>query len=222
MKRLDDRVKQYDVEIEKLCNTNYQSFVDTFTELLNVRKDTTELKKELVNNNTMIQKAGNGLVSKVNELVQETKKQNNILLTIEAMNKYLPVFHIYRQLIVQMREKRNYYQALKLLEELNNNYLPMIKHYRFSKSIDTSIRLFKEEISSKITQNDLKDFLETVRIESEKVGKIANQQMAHRLKIDKKYFLLEKELNNSALGTENDPNLVRLYFYKYTFKYNNF
>ena len=44
MKRLEDRVKQYDVEIEKLCNTNYQSFVNTFNELLNVREDTVQLK----------------------------------------------------------------------------------------------------------------------------------------------------------------------------------
>ena len=44
MKRLEDRVKQYDVEIEKLCNTNYQSFVNTFNELLNVREDTVNLK----------------------------------------------------------------------------------------------------------------------------------------------------------------------------------
>lgn len=44
MKRLDDRVKQYDVEIEKLCNSNYQSFVDTFNELLSVRENTSNLK----------------------------------------------------------------------------------------------------------------------------------------------------------------------------------
>jgi hypothetical protein len=44
MKRLEDRVKQYDIEIEKLCNSNYQSFVDTFNELLNVRDDTANLK----------------------------------------------------------------------------------------------------------------------------------------------------------------------------------
>ncbi len=44
MKRLDERVKQYDAEIEKLCNTNYQSFVNTFNELLNVREDTVQLK----------------------------------------------------------------------------------------------------------------------------------------------------------------------------------
>ena len=44
MKSLENRVKQYDVEIEKLCNSNYQSFVETFNELLSVREDTAILK----------------------------------------------------------------------------------------------------------------------------------------------------------------------------------
>ncbi len=98
------------------------------------------------------------------------------MLSIEALNKYLPVFNIYRQLKYQMKEKRNYYQALKLLEDLEINYLPMVKHYRFSQSIHQSIPLFKEEIKSE-TIADLKNFLESVRVLSEKVGKIANQQV---------------------------------------------
>ena len=44
MKRLEEKVKQYDSEIEKLCNSNYQTFVDTFNELLSVREDTANLK----------------------------------------------------------------------------------------------------------------------------------------------------------------------------------
>ena len=129
----------------------------------------------MIENNNKIQKIGETLIVKVENLVHETKKQNNILLSIEALNKYLPVFNIYRQLKTQMQQK-NYYPALKLLEDLENNYLPIVKHFRFSKSIQQSIPLFKEEIKTE-TIADLKNFLESVRIQSEKVGKIANQQV---------------------------------------------
>lgn len=44
MKKLDEKVKKYDAEIEKLCNSNYQTFVDTFNELLSVREETANLK----------------------------------------------------------------------------------------------------------------------------------------------------------------------------------
>ncbi len=130
MKRLEERIKAYDVEIEQLCNANYKSFVETFTELLLVREDTAVLKSNLVENNVRIQKIGRNLIGKVNELTRETRKQSNVLLTVEALNKYMPVFLIYRQLKEQM-SRCNYYPALKLLEELENNYLPIVKHYRF-------------------------------------------------------------------------------------------
>lgn len=178
MKRLDDRVKQYDIEIEKLCSKNYQDFVVTFNELLSVREDTSELRGQLIDNNDKIQNLGKSLITKVDQLVVETRKQNNILLSIETLNKYMPVFNIYRQLKTQMKEKKNYYQALKLLEDLEVNYLPMVKNYRFSKSIYQSIPVFKEEIKAE-TITDLKNFLETLRVEAEKCGKIANQQVSY-------------------------------------------
>ena len=115
------------------------------------------------------------MITKVEELSNETRKQNNILVSIEALNKYMPVFNIYRQLKQKMKEK-NHYPALKLLEDLENNYLPIVKHYRFSKAIHQSIPLFKEQIKAE-TITDLKNFLETVRVESEKCGKIANKQV---------------------------------------------
>lgn len=198
MKRLEEKVKQYDTEIEKLCNTNYQMFVDTFNELLSVREDTANLKvkdflllrydyfnkqrfpnlkKQLIDNNDKIQLIGNSLITRVDDLVKETKKQNNILLAIETLNKLLPVFNIYRQLKIQMKEKKDYYQALKLLEDLEVNFLPVVRKYRFSKAIQESIPLFKEEIKTE-TIADLKDFLEKLKNQSEKVGKIANQQVA--------------------------------------------
>ncbi|RNA09952.1 exocyst complex component 6B [Brachionus plicatilis] len=207
MKRLDDRVKQYDLEIEKLCSKNYQDFVKTFNDLLSVREDTSVLKNQLIENNEKIQVLGKSLITKVDQLVLENRKQNNILLSIETLNRYMPVFNIYRQLKIQMEEKRNYYQALKLLEELENNYLPMVKNYRFAQSIHQSLPLFKHQIKDE-TISDLKDFLETLRVEAVKCGKIANQQMAHKIRIDKKYYLMESELEKS----EDDSDLKKLPF----------
>lgn len=142
----------------------------------------------MVENNEKIQLVGSNLITRVDELVQETKKQNNILMAIETLNKLLPVFNIYRQLKFQMKEKKNYYQSLKLLEDLEVNFLPVVKHYRFSKSIQESIPLFKEEIKAE-TITDLKNFLENLRLQSERVGKIANQQVNSHL------FLIHHDLS---------------------------
>ena len=133
-------------------------------------------QEQLIANNEKIQNIGKNLINKVEDLVQETKKQNNILAAIEALNKHMPVFHIYRQLQMQMKQKK-YYPALKLLEDLENNYLPLVKHYRFSQSIHQSIPLFKEHIKAD-TINELNTFLDSLRVQTEKVGKIANIQVS--------------------------------------------
>ena len=184
-------------------------FIASFSLLIDSRFRL-KFKNQLIDNNDKIQKIGKSLITRVDELVQETKKQNNILLSMEALNKLMPVFNIYRQLKIKMQEK-NYYPALKLLEDLENNYLPIVKHYRFSKSMHQSIPIFKEEIKSE-TVTDLKNFLETVRIESEKVGKIANQQMAFKVKIDKKYYLMDYELNNNKTSLDEDLSTVRKHY----------
>ena len=131
----------------------------------------------MIENNQKIQDLGSNLIVKVDELVKETNKQNNILLSIEALNKYLPVFNIYRQ-FKQKIQAKDYYPALKLLEDLENNYLPIVKQYRFSESMRRSLPLFKEEIKTE-TITELKDFLESLRVQSEKCGKIATQQVSH-------------------------------------------
>ena len=107
-----------------------------------------------------------------------------------------------------MKEKKDYYRALKLLEEMEVNYLPVVRQFRFSKSIQETIPLFKEEIRLETITN-LKNFLESLRLQSEKVGKVANQQMATKLKIDKKYYLMESELKNDEQKSD-DQNSVKI------------
>lgn len=82
-------------------------------------------------------------------------------------------------------------------------------HNRFSKSIHQSIPLFKEEIKAH-TITELKTFLENVRILSEQVGRIANQQVANKLKIDKKFYIMERDLSNEEITSAN--NLKKLPF----------
>ncbi|CAF4520206.1 unnamed protein product, partial [Rotaria magnacalcarata] len=90
LRKLDERVKYYDNEIEKLCNFQYQGFVKAFHELLQVRKDTTSMKNELVKNNQMMQQAGQSLAKKTESLIKEYHRQGNIQQTIDALAQAFP------------------------------------------------------------------------------------------------------------------------------------
>ncbi|CAF2435145.1 unnamed protein product [Rotaria sp. Silwood2] len=191
LRKLDERVKYYDNEIEKLCNFQYQSFVKSFHELLQVRKDTTSMKKELEKNNQMMQEAGQSLAKKTASLIKEYHRQSNIQQTIEALSQAFPVFETYRKLQECMEEKK-LYPALKLLEQLETKHLVLVKEHRWSELIQHNIAKFRNQIRNE-SYNELKNFLENVATHADKIGKSAFAQAAARLDIDRRYYMLEED-----------------------------
>ncbi|CAF3446362.1 unnamed protein product [Rotaria sp. Silwood1] len=191
LRKLDERIKYYDNEIEKLCNFQYQSFVKSFHELLQVRKDTTSMKNELLKNNQMMQEAGQSLAKKTEALIKEYHRQTNIQQTIEALSQAFPVFETYRKLQECMEEKK-LYPALKLLEQLETKHLVLVKEHRWSELIQHNIAKFRNQIRNE-SHNELKNFLENVATHADKIGKSAFAQAAARLDIDRRYYILEED-----------------------------
>ncbi|CAF2010976.1 unnamed protein product [Rotaria magnacalcarata] len=191
LRKLDERVKYYDNEIEKLCNFQYQGFVKAFHELLQVRKDTTSMKNELVKNNQMMQQAGQSLAKKTESLIKEYHRQGNIQQTIDALAQAFPVFETYRKLQDCMEEKK-LYPALKLLEQLETKHLVLVKEHRWSELIQNNIAKFRNQIRNE-SHNELKNFLENVATHADKIGKSAFAQAAARLDIDRRYYTLEED-----------------------------
>ncbi|CAF0791891.1 unnamed protein product [Didymodactylos carnosus] len=217
LRKLDDRIKYYDSEIEKLCNFQYQNFVKAFHELLQVRKDTTSMKNELVKNNQMMQTAGKSLAEKTESLIQQYNRRRNIQQTIEALSQAFPVFETYRKLQECMEEKK-LYPALKLLEQLETKHLVLVKEHRWSEIIQQNIAKFRDAIRNE-SYNELKNFLENVATHADKVGKSAFAQASSRLNIDKRYYMLEEDRrkeqqqqqsNETNDSTMTDTNITEL------------
>jgi len=73
-----------------------------------------------------------------------------------------------------------HYPALKTLEHLEHTYLPQVSHYRFCKIMVDNIPKLREEIKE-VSMSDLKDFLESIRKHSDKIGETAMKQVGHLL-----------------------------------------
>nr|XP_037862216.1 exocyst complex component 6B isoform X4 [Chlorocebus sabaeus] len=158
MEKLETRIRNHDREIEKMCNFHYQGFVDSITELLKVRGEAQKLK----------------LVIAMEELKQCRLQQRNISATVDKLMLCLPVLEMYSKLRDQMKTKRHY-PALKTLEHLEHTYLPQVSHYRFCKVMVDNIPKLREEIKD-VSMSDLKDFLESIRKHSDKIGETAMKQ----------------------------------------------
>uniref|UniRef100_A0A8B9VC58 Exocyst complex component n=1 Tax=Anas zonorhyncha TaxID=75864 RepID=A0A8B9VC58_9AVES len=179
MEKLEARIRNHDREIEKMCNFHYQGFVDSITELLKVRGEAQKLK---VRENFFLFFFPPKLIIAMEELKQCRLQQRNISATVDKLTLCLPVLEMYSKLREQMKSKRHY-PALKTLEHLEHTYLPQVSHYRFCKIMVDNIPKLREEIKE-VSMSDLKDFLESIRKHSDKIGETAMKQAQQQRNLD--------------------------------------
>ncbi|XP_062991926.1 exocyst complex component 6B [Elgaria multicarinata webbii] len=182
MEKLDARIRNHDREIEKMCNFHYQGFVDAITEFLKVRAEAQKLKNQVTDTNRKLQMESKKLVGEMEELKQCRLQQRNISATVDKLTQCLPVLEMDSKLREQMKSKRHY-PALKTLEHLEHMYLPQVSHYRFCKVMVDNIPKLREEIKE-VSMSDLKDFLESIRKHSDKIGETAMKQAQQQRNLD--------------------------------------
>ncbi|KAM6266529.1 exocyst complex component 6B isoform 3-T3 [Spheniscus humboldti] len=209
MEKLEARIRNHDREIEKMCNFHYQGFVDSITELLKVRGEAQKLKNQVTDTNRKLQNEGEELIIAMEELKQCRLQQRNISATVDKLTLCLPVLEMYSKLREQMKSKRHY-PALKTLEHLEHTYLPQVSHYRFCKIMVDNIPKLREEIKE-VSMSDLKDFLESIRKHSDKIGETAMKQDCRYSQwkiIAKIFFSLLLSPNIKAQQQRNLDNIV--------------
>ncbi|XP_034564420.1 exocyst complex component 6 isoform X1 [Notolabrus celidotus] len=174
MEKLDARIRNHDREIEKMCNFHHQGFVDAITELLKVRADAEKLMSQVTDTNRRLQEAGREVTAQTEEVIRCRIQQRNMATTVEKLQLCIPVLEMYSKLKEQLESKR-YYAALKTMEQLEKVYIPRVSHYRFCQIMAENLPRLREEIKE-ISMSDLKDFLESIRKHSDKVGETAMRQ----------------------------------------------
>ncbi|XP_010894167.1 exocyst complex component 6 isoform X2 [Esox lucius] len=174
MEKLDIRIRNHDREIEKMCNFHHQGFVDAITELLKVRADAEKLMGQVTDTNRRLQDAGREVTAQTEEVIRCRIQQRNMATTVEKLQLCIPVLEMYSKLKEQLESKR-YYAALKTMEQLEEVYIPRVSQYRFCQIMAENLPKLREEIKD-ISMSDLKDFLESIRKHSDKIGETAMKQ----------------------------------------------
>ncbi len=182
LRRLEDRVSSHDAEIEKMCNHHYQGFISSVQDLLGVRADAAKLNEEVAALDRAARDSAERVAARGAELVRARRVERNVAATIESLSLCLPVLQMFTKLKKQMSEGRHH-PALKTLEQLEHTFLPRIAGYRFSRQMREGIPRLRETIKE-ASMVELKDFLETIRKFSPKIGELAMRNTAARLKLE--------------------------------------
>ncbi|XP_004427890.1 PREDICTED: exocyst complex component 6 isoform X4 [Ceratotherium simum simum] len=194
MEKLDACIRNHDKEIEKMCNFHHQGFVDAITELLKVRADAEKLKVQVTDTNRRFQDAGKEVIVQTEDIIRCRIQQRNIITVVEKLQLCLPVLEMYTKLKEQMSAKR-YYSALKTMEQLENVYFPRVSQYRFCQLMIENLPKLREDIKE-ISMSDLKDFLESIRKHSDKIGETAMKQAQQQ----KTFSVALQKQNNVKFG----------------------
>uniref|UniRef100_A0A3Q2ZHA2 Exocyst complex component n=1 Tax=Kryptolebias marmoratus TaxID=37003 RepID=A0A3Q2ZHA2_KRYMA len=182
MEKLDARIRNHDREIEKMCNHHFQGFVDSITELLKVRGEAQKLKTQVIETNRRLQVDGKELSGSMEELTRCRVQQRNIASTVDKLTHCLPVLEMYSRLQEQMSAKR-YYPALRTLEQLESTCLPRAGQYRFCAIMAENIPRLRTQIRD-TAMTQLRDFLESIRKHSDKIGETAMKQAQLQRSLD--------------------------------------
>ncbi|XP_076438800.1 exocyst complex component 6B-like [Babylonia areolata] len=180
--KLEDRIKSHDRDIERMCNYHYQGFIDSVRELQQVGGDAASLKTEIKHLDGELQKSCGPLLEIGDKLIKCRRVQKNITQAVENLSLCLPVLEMYGKLQEQMKNKR-YYPALKTLEQLEHTYLPRVMTHWFSQTMADAIPKLRQQIQE-ASMSELKDFLESIRKHSTKIGEVAMKHAAEQNNMD--------------------------------------
>ncbi|XP_025094033.1 exocyst complex component 6B-like isoform X3 [Pomacea canaliculata] len=180
--KLQDRIKSHDHDIERMCNYHYQGFIDSVRELQQVSGDAANLKKGIQHLDKELGDSCRPLLCIGDQLIKCRKVQKHITLAIENLSLCLPVLEMYAKLQEQMKSER-YYPALKTLEQLEHTYLPRVMTHWFSQTMAEAIPKLREQIKD-ASMSELKDFLESIRKHSTKIGEVAMKHAAEQNNMD--------------------------------------
>lgn len=82
------------------------------------------------------------------------------------------------------------------MEQLENLYLPRVSQYRFCQIMIENLPKLREEIKE-ISMSDLKDFLESIRKHSDRIGETAMKQVSQPNRITSVLLSAQKISVNS-------------------------
>jgi hypothetical protein len=163
-----------EAEIERICNANHQDFVSSVDSMLRIRDQTVQMSGEILQLNESIQESIEKLAEQKKALVDSRGVRQNINEATEALKACLNVLRLANQVQDMLREK-NYYAALRALDELQTVHLKAIDRYKIASMIEKSVPQTQDQIREAV-KTDLSTWLFRIRESSQFLGALCKIQ----------------------------------------------
>ncbi|KAF9976649.1 hypothetical protein BGZ73_008120 [Actinomortierella ambigua] len=171
-------IQRKEMEIERMCNSNYQDFVQSVDRLLSVRQGTVDLKNKINVLNTDVQQAGISLAKKKRELIESKKILENIAAATETLKTCVHFLDLANRVNVQV-ENRKYYSALRIVDEIQAVHLKSVIQFEFARHMQDCIPILQQAIKDAVI-TEMRAWLVSVRAKQKVIGELAMDRMVQR------------------------------------------
>ncbi|KAI6382900.1 hypothetical protein MCOR25_000415 [Pyricularia grisea] len=193
-------------EIEMVGLTKHEEFLGSVNQLQKVREGTVKLTAEILELNQSIQASTEKLAEQKQSLVNTRAVRQNIADASEVLKESLKILHAVNNALDLIR-KKNYYAALKSLDDLQNEFLiPTIQNkyatqHKLADLIQKSIPAWQKSICDAV-MTDLNTWLFRIRETSQYLGEVAMwhtelRRERQRERVETNDFLKRFRLNSA-------------------------
>ena len=201
MYALNELAAERESEIERICNSNHQEFINSVNQLMRVREGTATLTAEILSLSQSIQSSTEKLAQQKKALVDSRRVRQSIDETAGALNACLEVLRRANQ-VHDLLAKKKHYAALRALDELRTVHLRDVQRYAIAEMIEKSVPA-TQKLIAKAVMDDLNTWLYRIREASQYLGEVAfyhtemrRTRMKERIESDPS---MEKFKLNSAM-----------------------
>ncbi|EOD46453.1 putative exocyst complex component protein [Neofusicoccum parvum UCRNP2] len=189
-----------EADIERMCNSNHQEFVNSVNQLLRVREGTVDLTAEILNLSQSIQASTEKLAEQKKALVDSRGVRQNVDEATKVLNACLEVLRLANQ-VHDLLAKKSHYAALRALDELQNVHLREVSRYKIAEMIETSVPATQRLIAEAV-MTDLNTWLYRIREASQYMGEVAfyhtdMRRTRHEERIKEEEYLGKFRLNSA-------------------------
>lgn len=176
---LSSYIAQKDAEIERVCRDNYTDFLGSTEKLLKVRKGTVSLRTTLTGLNNEIQSKGTVVADSKRDLLESNRVANNIDETVQTLQACLRVLDLASKINRLISVDRNYYAALRSLDDLLAIHIKPLLHLGFAQHMLQTLPLTRLQVRAEVT-TEFKTWLFDAREAGRELGKKAIEQHERR------------------------------------------
>ncbi|KAB8349653.1 hypothetical protein FH972_023672 [Carpinus fangiana] len=161
-----------DAEIEDMCTSNHQEFINSVNELDRGRDDCTSLGSEILNLVQSYQTNTDNLAAQKKNLVDSRSVRQNVDESADSLRQCLEVLRLSNQ-VHELVGKQNHYAALRALDDLRSLLrLRESSRYKVLELIEKSIPATQKMIAEAV-MTDLNTWLYHIRDVSQYIGEVA-------------------------------------------------